>query len=262
MSVGSPPATSSASSSLPLAGRVALVTGAGRGIGRAIAIALARHGADIAINYASNDKAAAEVAGEIRALGRRAELFKCNIADDVAVHAMGEEIRKVFPRIDILVNNAGITRDKTFMKMTHVEWDEVIGVNLKGPVQMTHLFLPQMVENGWGRVINITSVIGQMGNFGQANYAAAKGGLDAFTKSVAREVARKGVTVNCVAPGFIRTDMTASVPEKALEHIKSITPMGRMGEAEEVAETVAFLASPSASFITGQEIGVNGGLYM
>jgi 3-oxoacyl-(acyl-carrier-protein) reductase len=238
------------------------VTGAGRGIGRAIAIALARHGADIAINYASNDKAAAEVAGEIRALGRRAELFKCNIADDVAVHAMGEEIRKVFPRIDILVNNAGITRDKTFMKMTHVEWDEVIGVNLKGPVQMTHLFLPQMVENGWGRVINITSVIGQMGNFGQANYAAAKGGLDAFTKSVAREVARKGVTVNCVAPGFIRTDMTASVPEKALEHIKSITPMGRMGEAEEVAETVAFLASPSASFITGQEIGVNGGLYM
>jgi 3-oxoacyl-(acyl-carrier-protein) reductase len=262
MSVGSPAAASSASSSLPLAGRVALVTGAGRGIGRAIALALARHGADIAINYASNDKAAAEVAGEIRALGRRAELFKCNIADDVAVHAMGEEIRKVFPKIDILVNNAGITRDKTFMKMTHVEWDEVVGVNLKGPVQMTHLLLPQMVENGWGRVINITSVIGQMGNFGQANYAAAKGGLDAFTKSVAREVARKGVTVNCVAPGFIRTDMTASVPEKALEHIKTITPMGRMGEAEEIAETVAFLASPSASFITGQEIGVNGGLYM
>lgn len=262
MSVGSPAAASSASSSLPLAGRVALVTGAGRGIGRAIALALARHGADIAINYASNDKAAAEVAGEIRALGRRAELFKCNIADDVAVHAMGEEIRKVFPKIDILVNNAGITRDKTFMKMTHVEWDEVVGVNLKGPVQMTHLLLPQMVENGWGRVINITSVIGQMGNFGQANYAAAKGGLDAFTKSVAREVARKGVTVNCVAPGFIRTDMTASVPEKALEHIRTITPMGRMGEAEEIAETVAFLASPSASFITGQEIGVNGGLYM
>jgi 3-oxoacyl-(acyl-carrier-protein) reductase len=262
MSVGSPAAASSASSSLPLAGRVALVTGAGRGIGRAIALALARHGADIAINYASNDKAAEEVAGEIRAMGRRAELFKCNIADDVAVHAMGEEIRKVFPKIDILVNNAGITRDKTFMKMTHVEWDEVVGVNLKGPVQMTHLLLPQMVENGWGRVINITSVIGQMGNFGQANYAAAKGGLDAFTKSVAREVARKGVTVNCVAPGFIRTDMTASVPEKALEHIRTITPMGRMGEAEEIAETVAFLASPSASFITGQEIGVNGGLYM
>lgn len=262
MSVGSPAAASSASSVLPLAGRVALVTGAGRGIGRAIAMALARHGADIAINYASNDKSAEDVAKEIRALGRRAELFKCNIADDVAVHAMGDAIRKVFPQVDILVNNAGITRDKTFMKMTHVEWDEVVGVNLKGPVQMTHLFLPQMVEKGWGRVINITSVIGQMGNFGQANYAAAKGGLDAFTKSVAREVARKGVTVNCVAPGFIRTDMTAGVPEKALEHIKTITPMGRMGEADEIAEVVAFLASPSASFITGQELGVNGGLYM
>ncbi len=247
---------------LPLEGRVALVTGAGRGIGRAIALALAQQGADLAINYAHNDKAAEEVRDEIRRMGRRAELFKCNIADDNAVHAMGEAIRKVFPRVDVLVNNAGITRDKSFMKMTHVEWDEVLNVNLKGPVQMTHLFLPQMVENTWGRVINITSVIGQMGNFGQANYAAAKGGLDAFTKSVAREVARKGVTVNCVAPGFIRTDMTAAVPEKAMEHIKTITPMGRMGEAEEIAQVVAFLASPAASFVTGQEIGVNGGLYM
>lgn len=247
---------------LPLEGRVALVTGAGRGIGRAIALALAQQGADLAINYAHNDKAAEEVRDEIRRMGRRAELFKCNIADDNAVHAMGEAIRKVFPRVDVLVNNAGITRDKSFMKMTHVEWDEVLNVNLKGPVQMTHLFLPHMVENGWGRVINITSVIGQMGNFGQANYAAAKGGLDAFTKSVAREVARKGVTVNCVAPGFIRTDMTAAVPEKAMEHIKTITPMGRMGEAEEIAQVVAFLASPAASFVTGQEIGVNGGLYM
>jgi len=225
-------------------------------------LALARHGADLAINYASNDKAAEEVRDEIRAMGRRAELFKCNIADDTAVHAMGDQVLKTFPRVDILVNNAGITRDKSFLKMTHTEWDEVVNVNLKGPVQMTHLFLPHMVQNGWGRVVNITSVIGQMGNFGQANYAAAKGGLDAFTKSVAREVARKGVTVNCVAPGFIRTDMTAGVPEKALEHIKTITPMGRMGEVEEIAEVVAFLASPSASFVTGQEIGVNGGLYM
>lgn len=246
----------------PLKGRVALVTGAGRGIGRAIALALARAGADIAINYASNDQAAGEVRDQIRALGCKAELFKCNIADDVAVHSMGEAVRKVFPQVDILVNNAGITRDKSFMKMNHAEWDEVLNVNLKGPVQMTHLLLPQMVEKGWGRVINITSVIGQMGNFGQANYAAAKGGLDAFTKSVAREVARKGVTANCVAPGFIRTDMTAAVSEKALEHIKSITPMARMGEVEEIAEVVVFLASPAASFVTGQEIGVNGGLYM
>ena len=247
---------------LPLQGRVALVTGAGRGIGRAIALTLAKHGADVAINYASNDKAAEETRDQVRSMGRKAELFKCNIADDTAVHAMGEQTLKTFGKVDILVNNAGITRDKTFMKMNHQEWDEVVNVNLKGPVQMTHLFLPQMVERGWGRVINITSVIGQMGNFGQANYAAAKGGLDAFTKSVAREVARKGVTVNCVAPGFIRTDMTANVPEKALEHIKTITPMARMGEAEEIAETVAFISSPAASFMTGQEIGVNGGLYM
>jgi 3-oxoacyl-(acyl-carrier-protein) reductase len=248
--------------SLPLEGRVALVTGAGRGIGRAIALALARHGADLAINYASNDAAAADVRDQVRAMGRRAEMFRCNIADDAAVHAMGEQIKAALGRVDILVNNAGITRDRSFLKMTHTEWDEVLAVNLKGPVQMTHLFLPGMVERGWGRVINITSVIGQMGNFGQANYAAAKGGLDAFTKSVAREVARKGVTANCVAPGFIKTDMTAAVPEKALEHIKAITPMGRMGEAEEVAEVVAFVASPAASFVTGQEIGVNGGLYM
>lgn len=245
-----------------LQGRVALVTGAGRGIGRAIALSLARHGADLAINFASNEQAAGEVATQIRAMGRKAELFKCNIADDAAVHAMGEAIKKVYPNIDILVNNAGITRDKSFLKMNHSEWDEVVAVNLKGPVQMTHLFLPQMVEKGWGRIINITSVIGQMGNFGQANYAAAKGGLDAFTKTIAKEVARKGVTANCVAPGFIRTDMTAQVSEKALEHIKSITPMGRMGEAEEIAEVVSFLASPAASFVTGQEIGANGGLYM
>lgn len=247
---------------LPLQGRVALVTGAGRGIGRAIALALARTGADVGVNYASNDQSAGEVRDQIRGMGRKAELFKCNIADDAAVHSMGEDIKKAMGGVDILVNNAGITRDKSFMKMTHTEWDEVLAVNLKGPVQMTHLFLPAMVEKGWGRVINITSVIGQMGNFGQANYAAAKGGLDAFTKSVAREVARKGVTANCVAPGFIRTDMTAAVSEKALEHIKSITPMARMGEAEEIAEVVAFVASPAASFMTGQEIGVNGGLYM
>ena len=185
---------------LPLEGRVALVTGAGRGIGRAIALDLAKAGADVAINYASNDHAAEEVRAEIQKLGRRAELFKCNIADDTAVHAMGEAITKVFPKVDILVNNAGITRDKTFIKMTHVEWDDVLNVNLKGPVQMTHLLLPQMVANGWGRVINITSVIVQMGNFGQANYAAAKGCLDAFTKSVASQVARQGVTDNGVAP--------------------------------------------------------------
>jgi len=245
-----------------LEGKVALVTGAARGIGRSIAISLARAGADVAVNYNSNDEAAASVRDEIRKLGRRCELFKCNIADDEANHAMREKLKSVFPLVQIVVNNAGITRDKTFMKMTHAEWDPVIAVNLKGPVQITHMMLPDMISSGWGRIINITSVIGQMGNFGQTNYAAAKGGLDAFTKSLAREVARKGVTVNCVAPGFIKTDMTSAVPEAALKQIEATTPVGRMGEADEVACVVTFLASPAASFITGQEIGVNGGLYM
>lgn len=247
---------------LPLAGKVSLVTGAGRGIGRSIALALAREGSDVAINYASNDAAAQEVRDQIRAMGRKAEIFKCDISDDHAVHAMGEQVHKVFPLVQVVVNNAGITRDKSFTKMGHAEWDAVVNTNLKGPVQISHLFLPRMIESGWGRIINITSVIGQMGNFGQTNYAAAKGGLDAFSKSLARETARKGVTVNCVAPGFIRTDMTSSVPEKALQNIRDITPMGRMGEPEEIAEVVAFLANPKQGFITGQEIGVNGGLYM
>jgi len=247
---------------LPLAGKVALVTGAGRGIGKAIALELARAGADIALNYNSNDAAAAEVRDQIRGMGRKAELFKCDIADDTQVHAMGEQIKKAFPLVQIVVNNAGITKDKSFVKMTHAEWDPVIAVNLKGPVQISHMMLPQMIESGWGRIISITSVIGQMGNFGQTNYAAAKGGLIAFTKSLAREVARKGVTVNCVAPGFIRTDMTSAVPEKVIQSIKDMTPVGRMGEAEEIAAMVGFLAGPNASFITGQELGINGGLYM
>lgn len=247
---------------LPLQGKVALVTGAGRGIGKAIALELAREGADIALNYASNDAAATEVRDEIRALGRKAELFKCDIAKDDQNHAMGEALKKVFPLVQIVVNNAGITRDKSFVKMTHAEWDPVLEVNLKGPVQISHMMLPQMIESGWGRIISITSVIGQMGNFGQTNYAAAKGGLVAFTKSLAREVARKGVTVNCVAPGFIRTDMTGNVPEKVIQSIKDQTPVGRMGEPEEIAAMVAYLAGPKAGFITGAEISINGGLHM
>ena len=247
---------------LPLEGKVALVTGAGRGIGRAIALELAREGADIALNYAANDAAAMEVQEKIRGMGRRAEIFKCDISDDTKVHAMGEQIKKAFPLVQIVVNNAGITRDKSFVKMTHAEWDPVIDVNLKGPVQVAHMMLPQMIESGWGRIISITSVIGQMGNFGQTNYAAAKGGLVAFTKSLAREVARKGVTVNCVAPGFIRTDMTGSVPEKVIQSIKDMTPVGRMGEPEEIAAMVAYLAGPNAGFITGTEMSINGGLHM
>ncbi|HMN96703.1 MAG TPA: beta-ketoacyl-ACP reductase [Phycisphaerales bacterium] len=246
----------------PLEGKVSLVTGGARGIGRAIALGLAEAGSDIALNYLSNTQGAEETREMIRRMGRRCEVYQGNVADDETNHVMGERIHEAFGLVQIVVNNAGITRDRSFGKMSRPEWDEVLGVNLTGPALITHLFLPKILASGWGRIVNITSVIGQMGNFGQTNYAAAKGGLIAFTKSLAREVARKGVTVNCVAPGFITTDMTAAVPEKALKAIEDATPVGRLGNPEEVAAVVTFLASPAASFITGQEVGVNGGLYM
>ncbi len=175
---------------------------------------------------------------------------------------MIDAVTKDFGAIDILVNNAGITRDKSFLKMTKIMWDEVLGVNLNGVFHVTRLVLPAMVEAGWGRVINMTSIVGQTGNFGQANYAVSKGGLIAFTMTLAREVARKGITVNAVAPGFIETDMTKDMAAAALSAVTSMTPLGRLGKPEEVAAAVLFLASPQASYITGQVIPVNGGMYM
>jgi len=255
-------AHASATPAQPLLGKTSLVTGGARGIGRAIALGLASAGSDVALNYLSNTQGAEETREIIRRLGRRCEIYQGNVADDQTNHAMGEKIMSDLGMCQIVVNNAGITRDRSFGKMVRPEWDEVLGVNLTGPALITHLFLPRILASGWGRIINITSVIGQMGNFGQTNYAAAKGGLIAFTKSLAREVARKGITVNCVAPGFITTDMTASVPEAGIKAVEQATPMGRLGLPEEVAAVVTFLATPAASFITGQEIGVNGGLYM
>jgi NAD(P)-dependent dehydrogenase (short-subunit alcohol dehydrogenase family) len=175
---------------------------------------------------------------------------------------MVDEIRDTLGPVTILVNNAGITRDKSFLKMTRLMWDEVLGVNLNGPFNITHALLPGMVEAGWGRIINLTSIVGLVGNFGQANYAVTKGGLIAFTLTLAREVARKCITVNAVAPGYIETDMTKDLPVPVVDQVKSMTPMGRLGTPEEVAETIAFLASPSASYITGQVISVNGGMHM
>jgi len=246
----------------PLAGKRALVTGGSRGIGKATALALAEAGAAVAINYQHSVDAADEVCRAVGKFGVQANTYQADISCQAEAEAMLEAVTKDFGAIDILVNNAGITRDKSFLKMTKLMWDEVLGVNLNGVFHVTRLLLPGMVEAGWGRVINMTSIVGQTGNFGQANYAVSKGGLIAFTMTLAREVARKGVTVNAIAPGFIETDMTKDMAPAALLAVTSITPAGRLGKPEEVAAAVRFLASPQASYITGQVIPVNGGMYM
>lgn len=247
---------------MELEGKVSLVSGSSRGIGRACALMLAEAGSDVIINYVSNERAAEAVVEEVKKLGRRAKAFRADVSDRAATRKMIDEAISDFGTIQILVNNAGITNDCSFMKLSPEQWSEVLNVNLDGPFNLTGALLPQMVESKWGRVINMSSIVAQMGNFGQSNYAVAKGGLIAFTKSLAREVATKGVTVNAVAPGFIDTDMTAVVPEEALDIVRKLTPMGRLGKAEEVALAVRFLAAPRASFITGQVINVNGGMYM
>ena len=247
---------------MKLEGRTALVTGASRGIGRAIALALAGEGADVAINYVSNEAAAAAVVEEVEALGRRGVLARADVGDFPDTYAMAHSVLREFGHIDILVNNAGVTSDKTFVNMDHSTWRKVLAINLDGVFNCTKVCIDQMVEQNYGRVVNITSVIGQIGNFGQANYAASKAGVAAMTKTLAKELASKGITVNAVAPGFIETEMVSSIPENIQDRLLSQIPLRRFGKAEEVAQMVVFLCSPEGDYVTGAELEVNGGLFM
>ncbi len=243
-----------------LQGKVCLVTGGSRGIGRAIALELGRHGASVAVGYARNEEAAAEVAAEIVASGGQSFAFGCDVQDPGAIEPAVASVLEHFGKIDVLVNNAGITRDRSLAKMTSDEWDAVLQTNLSSVFHLTSQVLPHMVQGGYGRIVNISSVIGIHGNFGQANYAAAKAGIIGFTKSAAIELAKKGVTVNAIAPGFIETEMIAAMPEEVRGRILERIPMGRFGRPEEIAQTVVFLVS-HGDYITGQVITVDGGMY-
>jgi 3-oxoacyl-[acyl-carrier protein] reductase len=244
------------------AGRVAVVTGGGRGIGRAIAVALAGAGADVAVSYRSDDASAEETAGLVRERGVRCETFKGDVADTGDVKALFDAVQDAFGRVDILVNNAGITRDNIMMRMKEEEFDEVLATNLKGTYLCTRAVLRSMVRARWGRIVNVSSVVGLVGNAGQANYAASKAGIIGFTKSVAREVAQRNITANVVAPGYVETELTGSLPEEIKGRIRDSVPMGRFGEAEEVAGVVVFLAGEGAGYVTGQTIAVDGGMVM
>ena len=243
-------------------GRVAVVTGGGRGIGRAVAVRLANEGANVAISYRSNDTAAEEVAEEVRVAGARCEIFKGDVASHEEVDALFKRVSETFGPVEILVNNAGLTRDSLMMRMKESEFDEVLSTNLKGTYLCTRAALRQMIRARWGRIVNVSSVVGLVGNAGQANYAASKAGIIGFTKSVAREVAQRGVTANVVAPGYVETELTSSLSEKVKDQIKGQVPLGRFAEAEEVAEVVAFLAGEGAGYITGQTVAVDGGMTM
>ncbi|WP_249869603.1 3-oxoacyl-[acyl-carrier-protein] reductase [Oceanobacillus saliphilus] len=243
-----------------LQGKVAIVTGGSRGIGSIIAKELARNGAEVVINYNSNVEAASEVAQEIEDFGGKASFFQADVSNSEEARSLVEKTIESYGKVDILVNNAGITRDRTFKKLSEKEWNEVINVNLNSVFNTTSTVINAMLEQGFGRVINISSIIGQAGGFGQTNYAASKAGIIGFTKSLALETARKGITVNAICPGFIATEMVEAMPEKVLDNIIATIPMNRLGQTDEIADTVLFLINNS--YITGQCINVNGGLYM
>jgi acetoacetyl-CoA reductase len=244
-----------------LEGKAALVTGASRGIGRAIALELAREGATVALVYQHNEAKAQEVADEIAKLGGSAKLFQADIGDSQQARAVVKQAAEEFGRLDVLVNNAGITRDSSLKKMTDQQWEEVIRTNLNGYFYCMSAAIPVMLQQNSGRIINISSMNGQIPAFGQANYSASKGAIIAMTRTAAFELAKSGITVNTVAPGFTETDMFAEVPEKIQDQIKGRIPIGRFGKPEEIAKAVVFLAV-DGDYITGQQINVNGGAYM
>jgi 3-oxoacyl-(acyl-carrier-protein) reductase len=241
--------------------KTALVTGASRGIGRAIALELAREGARVAVSYHSNEEKAQEVSDEISKLGSLAMMIQADVGDAQQARAAVERAADVFGRLDILVNNAGITRDTSLKKMTDKQWDEVIQTNLGGYFYCTSAAIPIMTEQKYGRIINISSMNGQIGAFGQANYSASKGGIIALTRTAALELAKFGITVNGVSPGFTKTDMFAEVPDNIREQIVNRIPLKRFAKPEEIAKAVLFLAV-DGDYITGQQINVNGGAFM
>lgn len=244
-----------------LEGKLALITGGARGIGKEIAMLFAKHGADIAICDVNLEEAE-KTSKEIQSLGRQSLAFKADVTDSSQVQDMVDKILDKFNKIDILINNAGITKDNLLLRMSEEEWDKVIAINLKGTFLCTKMVSRVMLKQRYGKIVNLASIIGIMGNAGQANYAASKAGIIGLTKSVAKELASRNVCVNAIAPGFIKTDMTAKLPEDVQKKMLSVIPLARFGEAKDVADLALFLSSESSSYITGQVIQVDGGMVM
>lgn len=246
---------------MELIGKVALITGAAQGIGKAVALLLAQNGADLVVSDINLEKAE-ETAEEIESMGRKAMAIKVDVANFDDVDRMIQAVMERFGHIDILVNNAGIARDKLILRMTEEDWDAVLNINLKGTFTCTKAVIKHMAKQRSGKIVNIASVVGEMGNAGQANYAASKAGVIGFTKTIAREFAQRGINVNTIAPGYIQTPMTDGLSEKVKEELKRLIPMERLGQPEDVAHAVLFLVSETSSYITGQVLNVNGGIYM